>query len=472
MMRQVQAVAAATVLLLITAAALGGLNLRPAHAGPLRQAPGASPCSVAADKVASPSVIGLGEVASVNFTMRFTCPDAGKIHLVMVLDASGSMAGDPTRKMKFAMTTLVDRFDLLSHPEVQVGVVEFTGSARTLCQLTNSPTQAKGCISRIGANGSSCIDCGIREGLRVILNGRRRTPGPAPDFAEVMLVVSDGANDTACPPVLTAARQAKAQGILMITVCVSSACDAQCMREAASSARYVYAIDSADALLIVVDRLIAQFAGPSIVFQHITLVDDLAANMPLVPGSAVPAPSQVMGNQVSWDWRLIPAGFVSATLQIRPQALGTWPTDVQAAGEFRDHLGRSGIFTFTVPSITIGQPTSTATPIPLPATITPTSGPTFPPVSPTRTPTAPPAPQATATPVSPQVCQGLAAQVPAAVINQAQSNPASVNGWGLRCNPSQPPAPWNGLRSWLTLHNSGAVYHPLYNGLVWKCGCR
>lgn len=70
------------------------------------------------------------------------------------------------------------------------------------------------------------------------------------------------------------------------------------------------------------------------------------------------------------------------------------------------------------------------------------------------------------------VCPRLASQAPRAAIDLAMANPASVNGWGQRCIPSQPAGPTNGLRTQLGLQNASQVYHPLFNGLTWRCGCR
>lgn len=70
------------------------------------------------------------------------------------------------------------------------------------------------------------------------------------------------------------------------------------------------------------------------------------------------------------------------------------------------------------------------------------------------------------------VCPRLSGRVPGAAISEAMANPASVNGWGQRCIPSQPAGPTNGLRTHLGLQNESLAYHPLFNGLIWRCGCR
>ncbi len=108
-----------------------------------------------------------------------------------------------------------------------------------------------------------------------------------------------------------------------------------------------------------------------------------------------------------------------------------------------------------VPTATPG-PTDTPDP-----NVTPSAtpeGPTPVPPTPTRDPNA-------------SICEIAANKVPGAVINAATGNPQSVAGYGLRCNPNLPAGPLNPERGWLSLRNPGLPYHPLFNGLVWKCGC-
>lgn len=89
------------------------------------------------------------------------------------------------------------------------------------------------------------------------------------------------------------------------------------------------------------------------------------------------------------------------------------------------------------------------------------------------TPTAPPVP----TPVpgaqaEPAVCPNLEGKVPAAIVGAAVANPAAIFGWGMRCSPNLPESPTNGPRRWLTLRSPSLAYHPVFNGVVWSCGCR
>ncbi len=68
-------------------------------------------------------------------------------------------------------------------------------------------------------------------------------------------------------------------------------------------------------------------------------------------------------------------------------------------------------------------------------------------------------------------CRRLTGRVPDAAIQAALANPSNVMGWLDRCNPAIPGSPVNGLRYNLSLRNSAVPYHPIYNHLVFRCGC-
>ncbi len=106
----------------------------------------------------------------------------------------------------------------------------------------------------------------------------------------------------------------------------------------------------------------------------------------------------------------------------------------------------------------VATPTATATP--RPPTATPGTG------SPTAQPTAGP----TAT-RSPETCPLIVGRVPQQVVQAALASPAEVRGYGQVCQPGLPPGRFNPVRSSLSLDNPNSPYHPLFNSLVWKCGC-
>ena len=109
------------------------------------------------------------------------------------------------------------------------------------------------------------------------------------------------------------------------------------------------------------------------------------------------------------------------------------------------------------------QEVTVPTNTPVPPTITP-GGPTV-----TPRPTNTPGP--TAGPAIGKECPGLSAKVPPAVVANALANPDSVQGWEQLCNPGLPPSPWNVQRQWLSLQDIGKPFNPLFNSVVYKCGC-
>jgi len=71
----------------------------------------------------------------------------------------------------------------------------------------------------------------------------------------------------------------------------------------------------------------------------------------------------------------------------------------------------------------------------------------------------------------PKQCPGLERLVPAPVIADAMANNTKIGGWGKLCNPNLPPGQFNTMRTWLSLQAPGKPYTPLFNSVVFKCGC-
>jgi len=105
---------------------------------------------------------------------------------------------------------------------------------------------------------------------------------------------------------------------------------------------------------------------------------------------------------------------------------------------------------------------------------TPPPGPTTPPPGPTTPPPGPTTPTPTTRPQDDDVvvCEGLDGKVPAAAVAEGAGNPTGVSGWMDLCHPNLPASPYNTLRRFLDIRNPGAPYHPIYNSLVFRCGCR
>jgi hypothetical protein len=83
----------------------------------------------------------------------------------------------------------------------------------------------------------------------------------------------------------------------------------------------------------------------------------------------------------------------------------------------------------------------------------------------------PPTP-APVTPIpNPQTCNFILSRVPGNVINDAMANKSSVAGYDMLCNPKLPASNWNVKREYLSLMAPSKPFHPIYNTVIWKCGC-
>jgi hypothetical protein len=202
-MRRFLSLAIGALALLVLGAPLLSVEAAPRLTGLLQGGRNVSTCQAEPNKIANPNVILLGETVDITLTVRANCAsETAPLHIVMVLDGSGSMAGAPTQDMKKAAAELIRKLEMDRNPGIQVGVVEFNTQARTLCQLTNQESRAVGCVNNVQANGGTAIDLGILEGLQVLRRGRRTEIPPR----EVMIVLSDGGNNAGCDPVLAACR--------------------------------------------------------------------------------------------------------------------------------------------------------------------------------------------------------------------------------------------------------------------------
>ena len=353
----------------------------------------AAACTVHADKVAAPGVLVLGETVDITLTVKATCQVESPLHIVLVLDASSSMAGEPSRPMKEAAVRFVRKLDMAIHRDTMVGVVQFNSSATKLCELTNDAGRVEGCIRRIGADGGSAIDAGIREGLKVLLRGR--SDFSSRDVRQVMVVLADGDNNAGCPPVLQAANQAKGSGVLLATVCVGPGCDAPCLQAAATSAGHFFHAQVEGDLMRVFERVYEEIVGVGL--RRLTVVDTLPDNMRLVPNSALPAPKDFSpnGDQIEWEANFVPRTGLTMTFRVEPLQPGRWPTNVEATGDYVDNSGERGSLVFPVPVVVALMPGPLTPPIGPPPTPTDTPRP---PTATTVPPTATPTPTRTPVP--------------------------------------------------------------------------
>ncbi len=151
-MRRLLTIAVAVAVLFSLGLALA--PLLPADAAPQAAVPQQrgeeSTCVPESNKVAYPNVLLLGEETNITLTVRALCaPEAFPLHIVLVLDASGSMAGQKNAELKAAVKQMVRQLDLDEsapdpdgHRRVQHhGQRPFASSRTTLAASAAAPTR-------------------------------------------------------------------------------------------------------------------------------------------------------------------------------------------------------------------------------------------------------------------------------------------------------------------------------------------
>lgn len=321
------------------------------------------PCRLQTAKVAGPVVVELGATVGITLSVRPDCAaDPSPLHLMLVLDGSGSMAGEASRQLQAAAGAFVDGLALDGGPGTRVGVVEIGLPSRSLCPLSADRAAVQDCIARLGAAGGSDIGGAIalaREALRL---GRAGIADRAA-LREVILLVADGPNDTGCEPVLAEARAAKAQRVLIATTALGDAADAPCLRNAASSERYFFQAGRPGDLDGMFQAMHGRLA--LVHLQTLSVQDNLPANMAYVSGSAAPAASWA-GRRLTWDFSAVGPEGVTMTFQVRPTEPGIHPTNSSAVAIAVDRQGNAITDSFPVPQVSVidlpGRPSPTPRP--------------------------------------------------------------------------------------------------------------
>lgn len=363
--------AAAALVMPLGAASPAGSDSRRATPTP------GSPCVVTTTYAAAPDALLLGESVTHTLAVRAQCPPPTPIplHVVMVFDLSQAITRADVTATRDAAARLVDSAAEAYKPSLKVAVVEVVADRRprpgekfalTRAPLTGDLERVKRLIHRIDRGGETDLGRGIDRALQLTVTGRKpyQTANGA-SVNEVMIVFSDGPRDDDCPDVVQAARKVKAQGIIVMTVCVGDDCESRCLREAASSARYAFNLSEGYGLFAVFNRIRTDIKW--IVLKRLVVTELLPGGMAFVAGSAVPAPGEIDAGagRLRWEENYVPEEGITITFQARPLGPGHQPVSRGAIAEFTDNRDRSGTMPFPIPAVDVVAPAVAATPTPV-----------------------------------------------------------------------------------------------------------
>ncbi len=171
--------------------------------------------------------------------------------VALVIDTSGSMAGDKFEAARRAAGTFVGVMDLGPERD-QVALVGFDAEAVIAQQLTHDRARIESAILDLRVGSGTAIDAGLRKALAE-LTGPRHLAGNN----RVIVLLSDGAQTGGPAPALAAAAEVRREGVALYTIGLGSDADQATLRAIAGDpSRYYYAPAPSDLELIY-----AQVAG-------------------------------------------------------------------------------------------------------------------------------------------------------------------------------------------------------------------
>lgn len=162
--------------------------------------------------------------------------------VVLVVDRSGSMAGQKFADLKRAVSIFVDVLLRNSSVDEQVGLASYSSSATEDVPLSINLALINNGMNRLNASGFTSISAGIDAGMKIMSRGR------SPEYVErTLIVMTDGIHNTGPDPILSAQRAVDA-GVVMHTITFGSDADKPRMQRIAQMGhgRYFHADDGQD----------------------------------------------------------------------------------------------------------------------------------------------------------------------------------------------------------------------------------
>ncbi len=331
-------------------------------AEPQRAPEVAEGCEVLGDKRAVPSELLLGERVTIELLLTGACAPSAEMLDVAIVIGPG-FEGGLLRSTQAALEDLVDSMDPaavhLAIPDRLSGDLQYL--RRRIRRLDPSePADAY-------ANAAA-----VATALEVA-EDELWSPRGRSGARKVVVAMVTGEFPYQTWNVSQQAGQIDRRGGEVFALGAGRLQNRRILEEMASSREHIFEARAIWSISGILSDLF-QSAAPSLLFRSLVLTDVLPENMEYVPGSARP-PASLQGDRLIWHLDEVPKLGTGVRFDVIPQAVGTWPTNVEAVGEYRDARDQEGRYVFPVPTVLVR-----AAPTP---TIIPSSTP-----EPSRTPTA------------------------------------------------------------------------------------
>lgn len=285
---------------------------------------GQSTPAVTFQRDVSPASIVLGQ-GEFTVTLSITgngsaCGPGVKTHkpldIVLVIDRSGSMAGDKLDGAKAAAKAFLSKVNL---GQDKVGLVEFNAIA-TMAQAldTNRQNLERG-VDALSSWDGTAIDQGVEVARQELKSARRRA-----DANPVIVLLTDGqSNEDAA---MRAATAAKSEGVRLIAIGLGSDVNKNLLQNMASQPSDYYFAPDGNALTKIYGD-IAESIKQFVAATDLTLKHTLDATaFQIVPGSISPAGS-VTGSTITWTLNSLGDTKQTFSYRVKPLAAGKFNVD-------------------------------------------------------------------------------------------------------------------------------------------------
>ena len=174
--------------------------------------------------------------------LRERCdPEHKRADVALVIDTSGSMAGQKLEDAKAAAVLFVGHMDLAPGRD-QVAVVRYDAEAQVACQLTNGQAVIEAAIRNLTSRNGTHIDKGLRTALAELQGPRHFERNML-----VMILLTDGVQTGTPGEELRAAAEVRDAGVRLYAIGLGADVDAATLREmAGDDSRYHFAPNSSD----------------------------------------------------------------------------------------------------------------------------------------------------------------------------------------------------------------------------------
>ncbi|MEI7846131.1 MAG: VWA domain-containing protein [Chloroflexota bacterium] len=267
-------------------------------------------------RIAHPGVVFWGERVEVELRVDAlalpACPtkvDPAPVYVVLVIDHSGSMAGDPLTDARNAASDFLDLMNLVKDGDA-ASVVMFSDFADLLTGFSSDRSQVFNAIQNIPDGGGTDMASGLLTANQQFVK-QTLPKGTRP----LLILLSDGQSDPAAA--IAAADQIKAQGIRLVAIALGSA-DLLTLSQIASSPTDYYAVSDPGVLMEIYGEIAKGYVGISA--TNLKLVEYFNDKNFKLAGGFYRA--QQNGDQITWAVPYVGQRGRSVGYFLQPQSLG------------------------------------------------------------------------------------------------------------------------------------------------------